>query len=93
MIITRGKYKGAIATPHQAANDWITADVAATEDAPPVHGMVLNPTSLILTAEELEWLREHAGGSFWREYVSKPLEDEPGFKLVRFDRSRGRRGL
>lgn len=82
MRITRGKYQGRTAKLHQAANNWMTVDVALDESM--TESTVVNPLSVVLTVDELKRLRAVAGGSFWVEYRSKPSGvDGFPFKLVR----------
>lgn len=81
MIITRGKFKGHNARFHQASNDWISADIDL--GAGERKSSILNPTSVELTADELDQIRKQAGGTFWREYQSVEIvnEDSVTYKL------------
>jgi hypothetical protein len=49
--ILRGKRKGQEGTIHQFANDWFTIDF------PDDMGVVVNPASLMLSADEVEMVR------------------------------------
>lgn len=66
MIITRGKHKGLTAKLHQAANDWISVDLTLADGTRKAE--IVNPTSADFTQEDIDWLMDHAGGNFWREF-------------------------
>lgn len=51
--ILRGKLRGKTAVIHQFANDWVTIDVP--EEG--IQGKVVSPTSLQLTADEVQRVR------------------------------------
>lgn len=78
MILLRGKHKGAEAKLHQAANDWISAD------GPGGKSMIVNPTSVQLSREEIDELLSCAGGFFWSHYRVA----ESGDRLVKVQRTR-----